>query len=286
MLLIGAVVAGQPARPTQIPLWPHGAPGAKGVEARDVPTISIHAPRAGQDNGPAIVVCPGGSYSRLADHEGRDIAVWLNTIGITAAVLKYRVGPRYRYPAPIQDGARAIRTLRARARELNLDPHRIGIIGFSAGGHLAATLATHFDEGNPSAADSIERVSDRPDVAVLAYPVISMVDGITHPQSRKNLLGTNPSLELVELLSNEKHVTPRTSPTFLFHVTDDPGVSPENSLLFAEALRKAGVPYELHVFEKGGHGVGLAQDDPALSVWPRLLEVWLRGRGFIQRIPS
>src|SRR5262249_10972798 len=150
--------------------------------------------------------------------------------------------------------------------------------GFSAGGHLASTMATHFDDGNPQASDPIERVSSRPDIAVLAYPVISMAEGTTHAGSRKNLLGANPSPELVALLSNEKQVTPKTPPTFLFHTADDSAVSVENSFLFAEALRKAKVPYELHVFEKGRHGVGLAQNDPVLSAWPKLLESWLRVR--------
>jgi len=282
-LILGSMVAAQEtARPTPMPLWPNAAPGAKGTEPEDIPIISLYVPPAGKANGAAIVVCPGGGYGHLADHEGHTIAVWLNSIGVTAAVLKYRLGPRYGHPAPMQDAARALRTVRARAKEWNLDPNRIGIWGFSAGGHLASTMATHFDDGNPHASDPIERVSSRPDVAVLAYPVISMAEGTTHAGSRKNLLGANPPPELVALLSNEKQVTPKTPPTFLFHTADDSAVSVENSFLFAEALRKAKVPYELHVFEKGRHGVGLAQNDPALSAWPKLLESWLRVRGFIK----
>ena len=280
LFLSSMVAAQETARPTPMPLWPNAAPGAKGTEPEDIPTISLYAPPAGKANGAAIVVCPGGGYGHLADHEGHTIAVWLNSIGVTAAVLKYRLGPRYGHPAPMQDAARALRTVRARAKEWNLDPNRIGIWGFSAGGHLASTMATHFDDGNPHASDPIERVSSRPDVAVLAYPVISMAEGTTHAGSRKNLLGANPPPELVALLSNEKQVTPKTPPTFLFHTADDSAVSVENSFLFAEALRKAKVPYELHVFEKGRHGVGLAQNDPALSAWPKLLESWLRVRGF------
>jgi acetyl esterase/lipase len=228
------------------------------------------------------VVCPGGGYARLADHEGHNVAVWLNGIGVTAAVLKYRLGPRYGHPAPLQDVARAIRTVRARAKEWNVDPGRIGVIGFSAGGHLASTVATQFDAGNPAAADAVDRVSSRPDLAVLAYPVISMEEGIAHAGSRTNLLGPNPSADLVQALSSDRRVTARTPPTFLFHTADDAGVLVENSLRFATALRAAKVPYELHVFETGRHGVGLALDNPVLSAWPRLLENWLRARAFIK----
>jgi acetyl esterase/lipase len=265
-----------------MPLWPNGAPGAKGAQPEDIPTISLYRPPAGKANGAAIVVCPGGGYGHLADHEGHTIAVWLNNFGITAAVLKYRLGPRYNHPSPMQDATRAMRTVRARSKEWNLDANRIGIWGFSAGGHLAATIATHFDGGDSNATDPIERISSRPDIAVLAYPVISMNEAITHAGSRKNLLGDNPSPELVELLSNEKQVTSQTPPTFLFHTADDTVVRVENSLLFVEGLRKAKIPYELHVFEKGPHGVGLAQNNPALNVWPKLLENWLRVRGFIK----
>ena len=174
-----------------------------------------------------------------------------------------------------------MRTLRAHAAEWGIDPHRIGIMGFSAGGHLASTIATHFDAGDSSSADPIERASSRPDVAVLAYPVISMTDGVTHLGSRRNLLGDNPTPALEAELSNEEHVTAQAPPTFIFHTADDPVVSVENSLLFAFALLAAKVPFELHVFERGPHGVGLAQSDPALSAWPSLLQHWLRMRGFI-----
>lgn len=282
-LVFTAGAAAQDApRPTPMPLWQAGAPGAKGTEPEDVPTISVYLPPVGQANGAAIVICPGGAYAQLADHEGHSIALWLNRIGVTAIVLKYRLGPRYGFPAPMQDAARAIRTVRARAKEWALDPGRIGIWGSSAGGHLAATLATHFDAGDPNATDPIDRFSSRPDIAVLAYPVISMLDGITHAGSRRNLLGATPSPELVKLLSNETQVTARTPPTFLFHTADDNVVPVANSVLFAEALRRAGVPYELHVFEHGPHGVGLAQDNPALAAWPNLVESWLRVRGFIK----
>ncbi len=280
-LLLASLQAEQEAsRP--MTLWPNGAPGAKGAEAEDIPSISLYRPPNGRINGAAIVICPGGGYEHLASYEGHDVALWLNSIAVTAVVLKYRLGPRYEFPAPMQDAARAIRTLRARAKEWGLDPNRIGIWGFSAGGHLASTLATHFDEGDAKATDPIERFSSRPDIAVLAYPVISMKDGITHAGSRRNLLGATPSPELVKLLSNETQVTTRTPPTFLFHTAEDKVVAVDNSLLFAEALRRAGVPYELHVFERGPHGVGLARDNPVLDAWPKLLVSWLRARGFIE----
>ncbi len=220
----------------------------------------MYRPRAGPATGAAIVICPGGSYQNLAAHEGDSVAVWLRTLGVTSFVLKYRLGPRYHHPAPLLDAARAVRTVRARAAEWGIDPAKVGIMGFSAGGHLASTLATHFDDGNPAAADPIDRMSSRPDIAILAYPVISMTDGITHQGSRRNLLGATPDTALVELLSNEKRVTGRTPPTFLFTTADDNVVPAANTLLFAEALDRAKVAYELHVFPHGPHGVGLASE--------------------------
>lgn len=282
LTICGAVVLQEAGRPAPLPLWAGDAPGAMGKKPEDIPTISLYRPGGGTANVPAILVCPGGGYGHLADHEGHNIAVWLNKIGIAAAVLKYRLGPRYGHPAPMLDASRAIRTLRAKAKEWDLDPNRIGIWGFSAGGHLASTIATRFDGGDPNAADPIERVRSRPDIVVLAYPVISMSETITHAGSRKNLLGANPSAQLVASLSNELQVSAQTPLAFLFHTADDNAVPVENSLLFAAALRTAKVPYELHIFEKGRHGVGLAPDDPSLSGWPKLLENWLRMRAFIR----
>src|SRR5581483_1143028 len=272
-----------PDRPQPMPLWPNGAPGAKGTAPEDTPTISLYRPPADKATGAAIVVCPGGGYGRLADHEGHAVAVWLNNLGVTAAVLKYRLGPKYNHPAMLSDAARAIRTLRARAAEWKLDPQRIGIMGFSAGGHLASTAATHFDDGNAQAEDPIERVSSRPDLAILCYPVITFTEPYLHRGSRDNLLGKNPDPALIELLSNEKQVTARTPPTFLFHTADDSGVPVENSLMFAEACRRNKVPVELHVYETGRHGVGLAQDNPVLKTWPEMLANWLRARGFLNQ---
>jgi acetyl esterase/lipase len=269
-------------QPAAMPLWPNGAPGAKGSAPEDIPSIQLYQPPADKANGAAIVVCPGGGYGALAAHEGHDVAVWLNSIGVTAVVLKYRLGRfGYRHPVMLQDAQRAIRTTRAKAAEWKIDPNRIGIMGFSAGGHLTSTAATHFDAGDVNASDPIERQSSRPDVAILCYAVITMTDPFTHAGSRKNLLGDAPSPELIDLLSNEKQVTEKTPPTFLFHTEDDKAVPVENSLQFAAALRKAKVPYEMHIYETGRHGVGLAPTNPALSTWPKLLENWLRARKFI-----
>jgi acetyl esterase/lipase len=267
--------------PPAQPLWTGGVPGAKGAQPEDVPSLQHYPAPADKASGATIIVCPGGGYGRLASHEGHDIAIWLNSIGVTAFVLKYRLGPRYQHPAMIWDVQRAIRLVRAKAGEWKIDPQRIGIMGFSAGGHLASTAATHFDDGNAQAADPVDRVSSRPDVAILCYPVITMTTPFTHSGSRKNLLGENPDWQLVDLLSNEKQVTAKTPPTFLFHTVDDGGVPVENSTLFADALRKNKVPYEMHLFEHGKHGVGLAKDDPTLSTWSMLLGNWLRARGFL-----
>src|SRR5436190_5544076 len=262
-----------------IVLWPQGAPGAAGLEDLDMPTLTPFLPLKDEATGAAIIVCPGGGYSHLADHEGAPVAQWLNTLGITAYVLKYRIGPRYHHPAPLQDAARAIRTIRARAGEWKIDPEHIGILGFSAGGHLASTIATHFDSGKLDASDPIERVSSRPSLAILIYPVITMGDK-THAGSKKMLLGDNPAPELIRLLSNEEQVTKETPPTFLVHTMTDTAVPVENSQMFAAALRKAGVPFEFHLYERGPHGFGLGRDDPILSTWPARCADWLRVHGF------
>jgi acetyl esterase/lipase len=263
-------------------LWPNGAPGAVGTDEADKPTLTIWQPAPDKASGCAIVVCPGGGYQHLAiDHEGKQIAEWLNSLGVTAFMLKYRIAPRYKHPAPIDDAQRAIRTVRTRAAEWKVDPKRVGIMGFSAGGHLTSTAATHFDDGRADAQDSIDKASCRPDFAILCYPVISFTTPYTHGGSKNNLLGKEPDEKLVENLSNELQVTERTPPTFLFHTSEDSGVLPENSVLYYMALRKAKVPAELHIYEKGPHGVGLAQKDPILSTWSGRLADWMRGRGLL-----
>ncbi len=264
-------------------LWPKGAPGALGTEDADKPSVTVYLPPADKATGAAVVVCPGGGYGALASgHEGKDPAEFLNKLGIAAFVLKYRIAPRYHHPAPLQDAQRALRTVRSRAKEWNLDPKKIGIWGFSAGGHLASTAATHFDDGKADAEDPIEKVGCRPDFAILCYPVITFEDPYCHKGSRENLIGKNPDAKLVESLSNDKQVTDKTPPTFLFHTNADNGVVPENSILFYMALRKAKVPAELHIYEEGQHGVGLALKDPVLSTWPDRLVAWLKVRGMLK----
>jgi acetyl esterase/lipase len=267
-----------------IPLWSGPAPGALGAEASDIPVITVYLPRMMMANTPAILVCPGGDYVNLAmNHEGRQVASYLNSLGIAAFVLRSRLGPRYHHPTELADAQRALRMLRAHAVEWRLDPARVGIVGFSAGGHLAMTASTHFDPGNPAADDVVDRASSRPDFAVLGYPVISMTEPWTHQGSKDNLLGTHPELELAKSVSGELSVTKQTPPTFLFHTDADKVVPAENSVYYYVALRKAGVPAEMHIFERGPHGVGLANDDAALSEWSKLLANWLRVRGVIKQ---
>lgn len=263
-------------------LWPDGAPGAVGHDEQDKPSITIYLPSAQRATGAAVVVCPGGGYGGLAvDHEGKQVADWLTSNGIAAFVLRYRIAPRYRHPAPLQDAQRAIRTVRAGAATWKVDANRIGILGFSAGGHLTSTAGTHFDHGKADSQDPIERVSSRPDFLVLVYPVISFTTPFAHTGSRRNLLGENADDKLVQSLSNETQVTKDTPPTFLAHTNEDTGVPPENSVLFYLALRKAGVPSEMHIYEKGKHGLGLGASDPAFATWPSHCITWLRVRGLI-----
>jgi acetyl esterase/lipase len=264
-------------------LWPEGAPGALGTADTDKPSITVYLPRTTPKDATAVIVCPGGGYGALAmNHEGRQIANWLNSYGIVAFVLKYRLGPRYHHPIEMGDGQRAVRMVRAQAKEFGVAPDRIGAWGFSAGGHLVSTIGTHFEAVNTKAGDPIDAVSSRPDFLILSYPVISFTTPYTHKGSLKNLLGDNPDKALVESLSNELQVTAGTPPTFLFSTSGDTAVPSENSVLFYLALRKAKVPAELHVFQNGPHGVGLGNNDPALAEWPVALANWLRVRGLIK----
>jgi acetyl esterase/lipase len=266
-----------------IPLWTGAAPGALGTDESDIPALTVFLPRTMAANTPAVVVCPGGGYVRLAaNHEGRQVASFLNSLGLAAFVLRSRLGPRYHHPVELGDVQRAIRLVRARSAAWSLDPARIGIMGFSAGGHLAMTASTMSDGGKAGATDPIDRVSSRPDFAVLGYPVISMTEPWTHQGSKTALLGTSPDAALAAQLSGERTVTKETPPTFLFHTNADTTVPPENSVQYYLALRRASVPAEMHIFEKGAHGVGLANDDAALSEWSALLANWLRGRGIVR----
>ncbi len=272
------------AEPQTILLWKHAAPGALGTEDADRPTITVYLPVNPSATGTAVVVAPGGGYGMLAsNHEGRQVANWFNSMNVTAFVLKYRLGPRYHHPIELGDAQRAIRLVRSRAAEFGFQPDRIGIMGFSAGGHLSSTAGTHFDDGNPNAIDPIDRVSCRPDFMILGYPVISLTATYTHRGSATNLLGENPDPKLLAELSNDLHVTPQTPPTFLFSTSADTAVPPENTVAFYLALHKAGVPAEMHVFEKGPHGVGLDLGDPILGEWPPLLAHWLRRRGLLEK---
>jgi acetyl esterase/lipase len=264
-------------------LWPGGAPGAKGDADGDKPSLTIYLPPEDKATGTAVVICPGGGYGHLAtDHEGHQVAQWLNSFGVAGFILKYRHhGSGYGHPAPLQDAQRAIRTVRSRAKEWSIRPDRIGIMGFSAGGHLASTAGTHFDKGKPDAADPIDRASCRPDFMVLVYPVISFTEPFSHLGSRKNLLGENPDPKLIERLSNEKQVTAETPPTFLVHTDEDPVVPAENSVAFYLALRRAKVPAEMHIYAKGPHGFGLGKKGEPMATWPERCVDWIRGLGLL-----
>lgn len=269
--------------PAPLVLWPEGAPGALGKEPKDIPTLTPYFPKPESATGAAMIICPGGAYAGLAPHEGEVYALWLNDQGIAGFVLKYRLGSSgYRHPRMLQDAARAVRLVRSRAGEWKLDAKRIGIIGSSAGGHLASTLLTHFDSGDPQAADPIERQSDRPDLGVLCYAVITM-GASTHSGSKRNLLGENPSPELMAELSNELHVTPQTPPCFVWATDEDKAVPVENSLQFAEALRHAAVPFELHIYQRGAHGLGLGSrtfEPSKFHQWTHDCRIWLKEQGF------
>jgi acetyl esterase/lipase len=269
-------------QPRKLLLWEHGAPGALGTDESDQPSVEYFPPWGKNESGTCVIVAPGGSYGMLAsNHEGRQAANYFNALGIAAFVLTYRLGPRYHHPIELGDAQRAIRLVRSRAAEFDVRPDRIGIMGFSAGGHLASSAGTHFDAGHADASDPIDRASSRPDFLILAYPVITMEAPFAHEGSRKNLLGDNPDPKLVELMSNELQVTPQTPPTFIFTTSNDDVVPVENSVMFYSALHKAGVPAELHIFAEGPHGVGLDLSDPALGEWPKLLSNWMAGRGLL-----
>ena len=269
--------------PQTLLLWPGRAPGASGDEDRDKPALTVYMPPNTAGPMTAVIIAPGGSYRNLSMNlEGRAPANYLNALGVAAFVLRYRLGPKYHHPVQLGDAQRAIRTVRSRAQEWHIAPDRIGIMGFSAGGHLASTASTHFDAGNAGGADPIDRVSSRPDFAVLGYPVISFVEAWTHQGSKASLLGDNPDPALARSLSSDVQVTDATPPTFIYHTNADTVVPVENSVAYFLALRRAGVPAELHVFKEGRHGTGLGMDDRALSEWPALLANWLRAGGFLK----
>jgi acetyl esterase/lipase len=286
MAALSGWLAGAQAQPVaSFPLWPDGAPGALGKADKDIPTLTPFLADPAKATGAAMVICPGGGYGGLAPHEGEQYARWLAENGVAGFVLKYRLGSAgYRHPVMLQDAARAVRTVRARAGEWQLDPKRIGIMGSSAGGHLASTLLTHFDAGKPDAQDVIERQSSRPDLGILCYAVITMGQ-FTHQGSKNNLLGKEPSPELVRNLSNELQVTKETPPCFIWHTYEDNAVPVENSLQFAAALRAAKVPFDLHIYQQGGHGMGLGSRewDPARRhPWTGDCLYWLKVQKFVK----
>jgi acetyl esterase/lipase len=271
------------AAPETLPLWPGGAPGATGTRPEDTPRVDVYLP-SGKACGAGIVVLPGGGYGGLAaDHEGKQIAQFYNSLGVTAFVCFYRLGTQgYHHPIQMNDAKRAVRWARAHADKYGLDKGRIGLIGFSAGGHLASTVGTLFDGGDPNAADPIDKLSSRPDFLVLGYPVISMSDPYSHGGSRKNLLGPeNSNEELARQLTNYRNVSPHTPPTFIFQTDEDVAVPAENAVAFYLALRKHKVPAEMHIYQRGPHGVGLQLGDPVLSTWSAHLRDWLRNNGWL-----
>jgi len=299
-----------PQRSWTQPLWPGEAPGAEGVEDNEKitdraggkghldrsaanvhkPTLTIHLPSEANASGAAVIICPGGGYRYcVIDKEGNDVANWLNTIGVAGIVLKYRLprpeGHVYGHEVPLMDLRRAIRTVRASSKEWGLKPDQVGVMGFSAGGHLASTAGTRFDDGNPQAEDPIEKESSRPDYMMLIYPVVSMSNAVGHEGSRKNLLGDNPDPKLVKLYSNELQVTDKTPPTFLVTTSDDP-VKAENSINFYLAMRKAKVPAELHIYEQGGHGYGLRRSPDPVATWPERCMDWMKAREIKVRPPK
>jgi acetyl esterase/lipase len=266
--------------PEPMPLWANGAPGALGSSEEDTPTIAAFIP-ASNPTKTAVIVAPGGGYVHLSMiKEGADVAAWLNAHGVAAFVVRYRLGPKYHTPIELGDAQRAIRTVRANAAKYGIAPDHIGMWGFSAGGHLTASAGTMFDAGNAAATDAIEQQSSRPDFLILAYPVITMQDPYVHKGSRTYLLGDAPTQEQMDAMSPEMHVTAQTPPTFLFTTTDDKTVPVLNSVMFYTSLVKAGVPAEMHIFQHGAHGSGLAPANPQLRPWTDLLIKWMRERGY------
>lgn len=271
-----------PAGKPVVLLWPAGAPEALGDADEDKPTLTVFLPAGLNATKTGVVVAPGGGYQHLAtEKEGYAIAEWLNARGVAAFVLKYRLGPKYHHPVEMWDAQRAIRMVRAHAAEYGIAADHVGMWGFSAGGHLTATAGTQFDWGKADSADVVERQGSRPDFLVLGYPVITMMEPYVHHGSLKNLLGDDPDPALARSLSAETRVTTDTPPTFLFSTTDDKTVPVMNSVMFYDALVKAGVPAEMHIFQQGAHGAGLAAANPQLSVWPDLVAKWMRERGYM-----
>lgn len=292
LLLLLMTTAAFAAEPTVIPLWPEGVPGAKaigperlgdGTHVANVsePTLTLYGPAVDRPNGTAVIVCPGGGYTNLSTaREGVQFANWLSTLGVTTFVLKYRM-QEFGHPAPLQDVLRAVRIVRSRAAEFRINPGRIGVMGSSAGGHLAACAGTLFDHPAGKTGAPLDATSARPDFLILMYPVITMDDPFAHAGSRRALLGAAPAPGLLQLMSVEKQVTATTPPTLLIHTQEDGTVPVENSILFFQALTRAKVPAEMYLFEHGGHGMGMRDGLGTTSEWPKRAEAWLHYRGLL-----
>ena len=283
ILMALGLATGAMSQGREMPLWPNGAPGALGKNPRDIPTLTPFLAQASNNSGSAIAVCPGGGYGHLAmDHEGHQVARWLNSIGITAVLLDYRHrGKGYGHPAPLEDAQRALRLVRHQSDHWGIDPTKVGVLGFSAGGHLASSVSVHHDAGNQSAADAIDRNSCRPDFSVLCYAVLTFGQAFSHRGSQRNLLGNEPTGELVAKMSSEQHVDKTTPPTFLWHTSNDRVVPARNSVAYYLALLEHKVPCEMHLFEQGRHGIGLGKGLAAES-WPTLCQRWLITRGILE----
>jgi acetyl esterase/lipase len=295
LLMTAIATLSEAAPPVVVPLWPEGVPGAKAIgEERSEPggrisnvsepTLTIFAPAVDRPNGTAVIIAPGGGYGMLStEREGVQYANWLSNLGVTSFVLKYRM-KEFGHPAPLQDVLRAVRLVRSRAAEFKINPARIGVMGSSAGGHLAASAGTLFDHAAGQTGAALDATSARPDFLILMYPVITMDDPHAHAGSRKNLLGDNPTPELLQLASMEKQVTAATPPTLLIHTQEDQSVPVENSILFYQALTKAKVPAEMYLFEHGSHGMGMKAEFGTASDWPARAAEWLRNRGLLTAV--
>lgn len=279
------------AQDFKLKVWPNGAPSSNGMtlpeetfEGKRVRNVSeaemyVYLPKVGVNTGAAVVICPGGGYMIEAmDHEGYDLAEWLTTQGVAGIVLKYRL-PYGHHGIPLEDVQRTMRIVRQKAAEWGINPSKIGIAGSSAGGHLASTAGTRFDNGKPEATDPIEKFGCRPDFMLLLYPVITFDEEYGHMGSRNNLIGANPKYDLVERYSNEKQVTAQTPPTFLILADDDGGVPSRNSVEFYLALKKYKIPAEMHIFRQGGHGFGMNKKNLPVDQWPNLFAQWMKAQG-------
>jgi acetyl esterase/lipase len=283
------------APPVVIPLWPEGVPGARTLGTERIaegerisnisePTLTVYPAAVDRPNGTAVIIAPGGGYGFVSyAREGVQYANWLSTLGVTSFILKYRLS-EFGHPAPLQDVLRAVRLVRSRAAEFNVDPARIGVMGSSAGGHLAASAGTLFDHPAGRTGAALDATSARPDFLILMYPVITMDDPYAHAGSRQNLLGAKPAPEMLRLMSLDKQVTASTPPSLLIHTQEDQAVPVENSLLFYQALTKAKVPAEMYLFERGSHGMAMRAELGTASDWPARAAEWLRGRGLLTAV--